>query len=253
MDTAPAWPATGHWSAASTVYRIWRAGNRWRIEQAFDPVGQLRLQEEGRGAHDADPAKWWLAKVDQLRFAPLTVSDGKDDYRFKLAFKDGITAEIASVKKERPVGFPDDLMPRIEALPEFRGHPPMGFPSPDVEAKFDPKPASGPRDTVLIEVQYTGTDPNLAMHFFSKSRYWVDPLRNHLVMRTEMVRTREGVEKTDVYVIEKVARSPRGFWYPTEIRRLNAIRHQDGKQEDQVFRYYLDFDALIPDSIFQAN
>jgi hypothetical protein len=52
-------------------------------------------------------------------------------------------------------------------------------------------------------------------------------------------------------VIEETARSPQGVWYATKIRRKNAAtRRDDGKSFDQVYHIYVDFNADLPDTLF---
>jgi len=57
----------------------------------------------------------------------------------------------------------------------------------------------------------------------------------------------------DAYIMEGLAQSPNGLWYPTTVRRLGAIRNADGTVHDQVFRFFLNFNAALPDSLFDGK
>ena len=50
----------------------------------------------------------------------------------------------------------------------------------------------------------------------------------------------------DTMVMEGLARSPSGYWYPTRIRRRTS-----NLNTEQVWTYHLDFEAVMPDEMFQ--
>jgi hypothetical protein len=84
-------------------------------------------------------------------------------------------------------------------------------------------------------------------------RFWLDPQRDYIVMRWEMA-MRDGTGKetiSDGYIVEETAQSPQGVWYATKIRRMNAVHHQDGTESDQIYHIYVDFDADLPDGLFE--
>lgn len=83
-------------------------------------------------------------------------------------------------------------------------------------------------------------------------RYWIDPNRGYLCMRWEMASDAAAADSgPGTYLLEEVSRSPQGHWYPTTVRVKSAIRHEDGTTEDQLFRFYLDFAAEMPDRLFE--
>ncbi|MCH7688228.1 MAG: hypothetical protein IH899_16355 [Planctomycetes bacterium] len=85
-------------------------------------------------------------------------------------------------------------------------------------------------------------------------RYWIDPKRNHLVMRWEQTQLKNGAEEIEMaYSFRNLKKSPQGYWYPTRIHRENAIRFMDGTTSDYIWDYYLDFKAEIPDNLFDPN
>ena len=49
-----------------------------------------------------------------------------------------------------------------------------------------------------------------------------------------------------------MARSPHGTWYVTQFRRKGAITiPSEGKTYDQIIDIYVDFNADLPDSLFE--
>ena len=49
-------------------------------------------------------------------------------------------------------------------------------------------------------------------------------------------------------VLTDLARSPNGFWYPTR-----SLRKISNSKVEQTTRFLLDFDAPIPEELFQPN
>jgi hypothetical protein len=49
-----------------------------------------------------------------------------------------------------------------------------------------------------------------------------------------------------------MAKSPRGTWYATRLRLTSGITApSEGKTVDQIIDIYVDFDADLPDSLFE--
>ena len=46
-------------------------------------------------------------------------------------------------------------------------------------------------------------------------------------------------------LMENLARSPSGFWYPTQVRRKTS-----NLDSEQIWKYFLDFETPIPDDLF---
>jgi len=83
-------------------------------------------------------------------------------------------------------------------------------------------------------------------------RNWLDPMRDYAIVRSDMIGDDgSGKETVDSTIIDKMAKSPQGTWYATQIRRKGAIRHSDGKTSDQIINIYVDFNADLPDSLFE--
>ena len=72
-------------------------------------------------------------------------------------------------------------------------------------------------------------------------------------MRRDDIVTRDGQEEVFTgSLIEGVTQSPQGYWYPTIVRTLKT-QLLPGKALDTIKRYYYDFDAPMPDSLFEAD
>jgi hypothetical protein len=123
-------------------------------------------------------------------------------------------------------------------------------------ATVEMHPKSGPANTVLVEQDNPswkpGDDPDL--QYPKTWRFWIAPERSYLVMRCE--RLVPGVGKDGIasgYVIEELTESPDGQWYPAVVRRLRAARFSHGQTRDHIQRFYYDFSAPVPDSMFEAK
>jgi hypothetical protein len=79
-------------------------------------------------------------------------------------------------------------------------------------------------------------------------RLWLDPKRDYVVIRWDLVGVGEtgNEEILSSTVIEEVKQSPRGVWYATRFR----VKAVAPVEHDQVFNVYIDFDAEVPDSLF---
>ena len=65
------------------------------------------------------------------------------------------------------------------------------------------------------------------------NHYWLDPQRNYIVMRWDMI-VRDGNGHATVFerdTVEETARSPQGVWYATKVRRSFAGRAGKDKPE----------------------
>jgi hypothetical protein len=82
------------------------------------------------------------------------------------------------------------------------------------------------------------------------NRYWIDPSRNYLVMREEQLAHKDGKETlTIASQILKTGVTPQGQYYPVEVRKGTGGNPQD----DQIYHFYIDFNADVPDTLFNPN
>ena len=82
------------------------------------------------------------------------------------------------------------------------------------------------------------------------NRYWVDPSRNYLVMRWEVLGLKDGKEMlASASQILKTGVTSHGQYYPLEVRFGTSAN----PETDQVFHFYIDFNADVPDALFDPN
>ena len=132
--------------------------------------------------------------------------------------------------------------------PEFYAYPtlPIGQ---HVVTKVIATPESGPPGTFLVECAFTNEQ---GLNAARASRFWIDPSRSFVAMRWEH---EFGNDKPRPYIMEELAQSPRGLWYPTVMRWKVGKVHEDGRPPtfDQVRHFYLDFETEMPDSLFSVG
>jgi hypothetical protein len=239
-----------------TAFRVWRKGPKWRIERL-----PYRMKDWAPPA-DVDTA-WWKEHERDFTFIPQIICDGKADWRYYLVdeWKPGTPVPKPGAPDPRigqTVG-PNALMGPAEdpvlpfwcqaLLPEQVGHlnEAIDQPDDDRELLVEPKPKDGPAGTIL----FRGRDTNsravgLPDHF----RLWVDPTANYLSMRAEIRVGEPGdrmkVAWIDTHILEALAKSPKGYAYPTRARQ---VTHDD--QREVVRTFFVDFDAPLPDELFQ--
>ena len=202
-------------------------------------------------ADDVDRARWLKKRVAECRFYPTRICiDGTDHYfkhRRVKAQDDTPHMEVASVESHESNLMPGQWLPAFWSLtPDFAARPPLGVPNQHMEAVADMDPADGPAGTVLLRVRRSGrvdSAPNADKRPQpDEFRFWIDPAREHLVMRYDMV-------GHSSYIVESVAQSPTGHWYPTRVRRSSAGKDR----KDQIVEFYMDFEVNLPDSLFDVS
>lgn len=238
------------------VYRLWRKGENWRIERLRPPSLEWAPPAE------ADSAAWWKAHQGEFTFIPVLIGNGKEYWDYYLADSWQPGMPVPQVGKRESTGQtvgPNALMgpaddPIIpfwcqELLPEQVGHPTAGIWEPDSDREFlvEKKPTDGPPGTILFRGRdVSPTAAGKPDHF----RVWLDPDASYVAMRHEM-RLSEPKQPDKVAwvakrVVESVAKSPKGHWYPTKTRWTGY------KGEHEIVRsLFVDFDAKVPDALFE--
>jgi hypothetical protein len=112
---------------------------------------------------------------------------------------------------------------------------------------LDVNSEDGPGGSIRLRVR----DPNVGRAEDSDlDRYWIRPDRNFLCVQSETVvfdsEDPTRIVSTESCVVESVARSPHGYWYPTRVRRKTS-----NFAVELITTFHLDFDAEIPDSLFE--
>lgn len=250
-------PEQSWWMAFPEVF--YRKGDRYRRDFSLrDPNDKW----PERPAADADLRQWWFERAKRFRFYPIYVQLGPTSYTCTtqhVVDPDGARhLQITAVEKYDYNLKPGELFPVDYVMrPEFACRPPMGIGNPHQEPALDLNPAEGPPGCILLTVAHTtkaGRINEKGVGAADVNRFWLDPQRDYIAMRWEMATRDESGKETVVsqHLVEETARSPQGVWYATRIRLKNAARQQDGKQSDQIYHIYVDFDAELPDSLFKV-
>lgn len=230
----------------SNVNRVWRKGRRWRVDGLHARRGEIALPQNLNVA-------WWREHQRDFVILPMAICDGERTWYYRLkennprfdlpdppAVKLDLTIEIYGPED-------DPLVPWSHLFPEQLGHQPVSQPSEDREMRIDPKPDDGPPGTIRLRVCSPAALRPIYPDVF---RLWVKPDQNYLSMRSEgSVFDRSTPPKLlyiQTYILEELARSPQGYWYPTRVRRKTT-----GFESEPVTNFYLDFEAKIPDKLFQ--
>ncbi len=252
----------GHhwWKVGPTIF--YRKGNVFRADYSVREIGDPRAVKppaDGENLH-----KWWFERTGSFQHFTMYVLRDSVMYTSNtktVADADGSQHfEIASVSSTRFGGaIPGETFPAEYAMrPEFACRPPMGIGNPHQEPVLELHPSEGPAGCILLTVGHTTKADRVnekGVGLADKNRFWLDPQRDHIVVRWEMViEDSSGKEKIiNSYIVEETARSPQGVWYATKVRRKNVSRDKDGKQFDEIDHIYVDFDVNLPDDFFKAQ
>lgn len=238
---------------------FYRKGDKFRADYVSNWSGDLAAVE--RPAEDDDLEAWWRERVKFFQFYPQYVMHGSTLYtseKKNVTDPDGSThPDIVSVKKYQYNTKPGETFPPEYSMrPEFACRPPLGIGGQHFQAVLNLNPSEGPRDCILLTVEHTnrvGRINDKGIGLPDEWRSWLDPEREYIVMRGDMV-LRDEAGKEELYesrVVEKIAKSPRGIWYATKIRRnFSQRRDENRRHKDQVYYLYVDFDVDLPDTLF---
>jgi hypothetical protein len=266
-------PEKQQWWQGFTAYRVWKEGLRWRVDRSMGPLTEPSDKAPPKGTN---PAEWWREKVKRLPFIPASMCDGTSYWTYDAKTRPPTAADkaagwpehtmvIVSINKRQypsvPVakdrfhlpdplyfgGHPTDLRRDLRILPGFM-------------TSLDAKPKSGPPNSVLLEVRNPVWRPSNpsdldGLHTNPQIwRFWIDPARDHLVMRRDILITHQGKEVViGGTAIEELTHDVRGRWYPIVVRIINRNLIGTDKWEDGILRFYYDFTTSIPESVFQAD
>jgi len=238
---------------------FYRKGMKFRADYPAGSTG--KLSDTKRPDEGEDLGKWWRERTKFFRYFPKYVVRDATTFISEvkpITVPDGTYhAEIASVSIRESPNKPGEFYPPEWSMrPEFACRPPMGLGDSHMEPVVEMHPTDGPPDCVRLSIRHTSDKGRInekGVGIPDGYRYWLDPQRDFIVIRSEfIVRDANGHEKViDRNTIEETARSPQGVWYASKIRR--SFPDPVGKQkfDDQVYQLYVDFDADLPDSLFQ--
>jgi hypothetical protein len=254
----------GYVLSGSNVWRVWRKAHRWRVESAF--------MKDGRSPRPVVPGDlgvaWWREHQKDFYLELRAVCDGRTvwfySYRPQALNPNEpyVPQKPASVMSNEVYGSADDpMMPWPHLLPEQIGHPQVDLPSAERKFTLDVEPRDGPPGTIRLRVRDTDrNDPAEPDRY----RLWIDTERNSLAVRAETCvydRPRDAsgmatgpwqIHHVEVNILEGFARSPSGFWYPTQVRRQTPMNaYNKVVYADTVTRFVLDFEAQFPPGLFE--
>jgi len=239
--------------SGADVYQVWRKGLKWRVEDLRRPI--TYPPKGGRITDGPNTKEWWLKRGEILEAIPKIVSDGTREISLHPIFGESdkfgrrpitsfephrTNAFVSSSTDPRPPAFYGEMLPEFQAYPFLQGAKSWSY-----KTTLDPHPDNGPAGTVLYESHGKS----------SGARYWMDPARGYVVSQMQWL-TPGQPETTQKGRVEfkNFAMSPNGFWYPTVVRQLqNGVSMEDGTTSDTYFGFYLDFEAEIPDELFDTH
>lgn len=238
---------------------VWRKGEKWRVDRCALQPGASGNAQRLLGPGAGQTWDEWLA--ESLRSTvPQFVCDGKTVHR-NSAPPDAREAiwqpanvapqDLLSGDRSGTFSTTVDFMRKV--YPDLT--PPPGF-----AFEFDPRPA-GEEGLVQIRISAELAGGRGTAHEW----YYIDPARGFAVVRSEMF-TLESDQKPaalpderQTIRMEGFQESPAGFWYPTVVHEthLRQAIDAEGKQRlarsgDTTLEYRFDFDAELPDSLFDA-
>jgi hypothetical protein len=227
----------------SNINRTWRKGRKWRAETLLS--GTTKWPAFPR---DADAA-WWKEHQGDYKFMTQAICDGEKIYYYRAEGNpfapDAKQPPPVKLHMTQAINPSDDpLMPWPHLFPEHISHTSVWQPSSDREFLLDAKPADGPADTIRLRVRDTRFPEPGHPDLY---KLWVNPSKSYIALRSESsVFDGPKIAFVDTMIMEGLARSPSGFWYPTRVRRKTS-----NPVSEQVWTYHLDFEAQMPDEMFQ--
>jgi hypothetical protein len=240
------------------INRVWRKGHRWRVERGL-PRSRTKaaiLEFFYKVPNEVDLASW-KKREKEIVFETSAICDGQTIWYYNydpqqvMRFDQPYSSELKSVTSQPVTGAADDpMMPWPHLMPEQLSHPSVFVPDSNREFLLDPKPGDGPPNTVRLRVRNARSkDPQRPDLY----RLWVDPEKNYLSLKSETSVFDGGnmqgkIAFVDTYTIADLGRSPSGFWYPTRV-----LRKTSGSDFEQFTRFALDFQAVIPDGLFEHH
>jgi hypothetical protein len=239
------------------IHRVWRKGYKWRVESALPRIttNEAIVEFFRTVPGDVDLA-WWKRREKDIIFEPQGICDGQTiwHYRYKpqvMLPDQPYSSQLESVTSQPVRRAADDPMgawPHL--MPELLSHPNVDVPSSEREFLVDPKPGDGPPHTVRLRVRNSRSNDPQRPDLY---RVWIDPERNYLALKSEASVFEAGdiqgrIAFVDTNTITDFARSPSGFWYPARVLRTTS-----NFKGEQFTRFALDFQAAIPESLFQVH
>jgi hypothetical protein len=246
------------WTERPVIF--YRKGLRYRADYPSSSRGDLAATK--RPGEGEDLHRWWSERTKCFRYFPMYVVRDSAMFTSELKYvtdPDGSQHTEIAVQRVNYGLRPEEMVPAEYSMrPEFACRPAMGIGSPHLVPVLNMHPTEGPPGCVLLTVrQILNKNPINAKGIGSPDgyRYWLDPQRDYIVVRSMTVR-RDGAGQEVVVeddIVEETARSPQGVWYATRVRRKDTVRAPNAKPSDQIYHIYVDFDVDLPASLFEPQ
>ncbi len=246
---------------ALPTYLVWRKQDRWRIDTTSpgDIADVPATLPEGQ-----DWNQWWKKRLQRSRILPWYVCDSRTVYR---NVGDPNTQQVAWTPAEsiappalmsgdRSSGLPDWVRVPHLIYPDLTPQPGWGF-------EFEPAAADAPGCALLkISANLATAEPMKAHEW-----YWIDPAKGYAVVRCErfnlpadMAPGPDQFAMGQSLRMEQFRQAPAGAWYPEIVRESIAMppakiggRVNPRQRVEGSVRYFFDFDAELPDTLFEVK
>jgi hypothetical protein len=233
------------WSDGMNAMSVYRKGRKWRVETLVPEVKDWKAIPK-----DADAA-WWKKNLGSFTRVLSAICDGEKVYYYSAegnVFGKDAKPPKVKLSSTQALNLSDEpLMPWPDKFPEHISHTNVWQPSHDRDFLLEPKPDDGPPGTIRLRVRDTHFPDPAHPDLY---KLWVDPAAGFIALRSETCVLESTnppkIAFIDTMLMENLARSPAGFWYPTQVRRKTSQF-----DSEQVWKYFLDFETPIPDDLFQ--
>jgi hypothetical protein len=233
------------WGDGTNIKRVWRKGRKWRVESLLGDLKKWPAFPRDAGA------TWWKEHQGDYTSEVQAVCDGEKVYYYRTEGNavgpDVKQSPRLKLHMTQEINASDDpFMPWPDMFPEHISHPSVWQPTHDREFLLEAKPADGLSDTARLRVRDTRFPDPVHPDLY---KLWISPAKSYIALRSETGVFHGQPPKiafVDTMVMEGLARSPSGSWYPTRVRRTTSDLNTE-----QVWTYHLDFEAVMRDEMFQ--
>lgn len=243
-------PRTAHvvdWRSSGGVKELYESHARGRARR-IEPYSAIVLMSDAQSAfsdvHTAqrvtfDGKNWQQEHVDLDQLLKFRMKVWSKEIVIPREADPAIwwKGEVVKLGFDSPVQVPPGS--GSYALPDTTGYFELGHANaPGGQAIVVRNPTTGPPNTVLLTVRSN----------INTNHYWMDPAKDHRALRFEFL-TGDATWKIGALVIDKLERSPGGYWYVTESR----VGHTKNSGDDlpvernaapvttSVYRYFVEF------------
>jgi hypothetical protein len=250
---------------ATNLYRVCRRGSRWRIDLYLPHQIDVPLAEPTTGESFGEWFEKQLATCDRI---PRFICDGGTVYEQTPSWTGGkptpsgwhVSRHVAPgdlLAATGASGFPRDLDLLGKVYPDRFGTP--GF-----QYEFDPHPSGAPGCVLWkLSARLATADPLVGHEW-----YYLSPEKGDAVVRVESFSNPpdappdpESTPFRSTRVMDDFRQSSSGFWYPTRIRETDSNADPNARRKpaekpvttSRVIRYHIDFNAALPDSLFEID